>query len=187
MPRLKIIIVLVAAAALAACMTDKTPPSPRHTASLVSVGDLAQAARGATSFAFMPDGQIVPPDARINTPQIEAEIQHTIRGIITARGYEFTTPDRADRLIGYAVALESTLSDQDIQTLVGFTPGAASADGLERGTVLLGISYPGNRRLVWSAGMQGVADLTASDIKRRQRINKALEQLLIGLPKQSAR
>lgn len=133
----------------------------------------------------MPDGQIVPPDARINTAQIDAELRSTIRSIITGRGYEFTTPARADRLIGYAAALESNLSDQDIQRLVGFTPGVPSGDGLERGTVLLGISHAHNRRLLWSAGMQGVADLSISDIERRQRVNSAVEQVLIGLPDRS--
>jgi hypothetical protein len=173
--------IVLAAAALNGCVTDntRTPPSPP---SVVSVGDLAQATRGATSFAFMPHGRIVPADTRLDTTGIETEIRATIEGVITGRGYGFTTPERADLWIGYAAALESSLSDQEIQRLVGFTPGSPDGTGLERGTVLLGISRPNSRGLLWSAGMQANADLSISEIERRQRVNAAVDQLLIGLP-----
>jgi len=88
----------------------------------------------------------------------------------------------SDLLIGFTLALEGPLSDQEISQNFGITPVLSrdkdKTNEYEKGTVIIGIADARSRTLIWRGALQASATSDIPEDVRRQRISKAVRILI---------
>jgi hypothetical protein len=88
----------------------------------------------------------------------------------------------SDLLIGFTMALESELSDQQISQNYGIAPGLSSnkdkMNNYEKGTVIIDVADAESRTLIWRGALQALVSSDIPEDVRRERINKAVKMLM---------
>jgi len=87
-----------------------------------------------------------------------------------------------DLLIGYTLALERTLSDQEISQNYGITRELSGdkdkINEYEKGTVIIDLADAKSRTLIWRGALQAFATSDIPEDVRRERINKVVKILI---------
>lgn len=129
----------------------------------------------------------IDPVARINLPGdpiVQQQLQQTLTQVLTAElttmGFVVTSVMASEYMIGYAVAVDSELTDADISSMFGLAPGysGGARQSYRRGTLLLDLHNTQSRINVWRGALQTelIDDLTVS--QRNRRIEIAVGRLL---------
>jgi hypothetical protein len=87
----------------------------------------------------------------------------------------------SDLLIGFTLAFESALSDQEISRNYDIVPGLSSnkekPNEYEKGTVIIDVADAESRSLIWRGALQAFASSDIPEDVRRERIDKAVKIL----------
>jgi hypothetical protein len=88
----------------------------------------------------------------------------------------------SDLLIGFALARESALTDQEISQNYGIAPGVPSnkdkMNEYEKGTIIIDVADAETRTLIWRGALQAQAGSDIPEDVRRERISKSVKILI---------
>ena len=151
--------------------------------SIVSVSNPDIKVLSSKKFTWSPKSTYVYEDARFRGFPVKDTFEKDIYEKLSKNGFTYvTSADEAGILVGYVLALESALSDMDINNLYGINPGfvsdKADTDKYEKGTVIIDIIESRTNRMVWRGALQGMANFDVSNKERKERIKEVVDLLL---------
>ena len=136
-------------------------------------------------FAWSKKSRYVYDDERLKGFPLKKNFEEDIKSKLISNGFIFeNNPQAASILVGYVIALESSLSDQDINNLYGLNPGFVNKEKeknnykYEKGTIVIDIIEARTNRMVWRGAMQGMAEFGITDEERKTRLKNAVDKLL---------
>lgn len=142
-------------------------------------------------FSWKERSKYVYDDKRFEGFPLESSFQNDIKNKLTSNGYTYTeSPRNASILVGYVLALESSLNDMDINNLYGINPGFINKEKeknknkYEKGTVIIDIIEARTNRMVWRGALQGMAEFGITDSERQERLRNVVNTLLDEFLKQ---
>ena len=128
-------------------------------------------------------------DPRFDTQRMAREIRSTVEATLAAKGFQKTDSVHPDFLVGYAANIEfkaNTLSDQ--RTFGNASWGWVRTDSkmadYETGALVLEMTDPITKRILWQAVASAVVMERASAVERQARIGKAVRKMLDDFPPQ---
>lgn len=134
------------------------------------------------NFTWSPKSIYVYKDERFKGFPVKETFEKAIYEKLTQSGFTYTKIQDANLLVGYTLALESALSDRDINILYGIDPGLESdpsnPNKYEKGTVIINILEARTNRFVWRGGLQAFANFDLPNEVREERIKIAVDTLL---------
>jgi len=178
-----ILIVFSVMVAIACTVTEQQLPEQKIKAKTSVVSSFFSAKRyiPGQHFAWLPGAERYFDDPRIKDQTIKPMLENIIQQTLINSGYQFTqSPQQADFLVGYLVALESELDDQAIAKLYGNTPGLPlqSTEDYEKGTLVVDIVDGVTKHSVWRGALQAAVTFDVEHSLRQQRVKSAVETLL---------
>lgn len=136
-------------------------------------------------FSWSDKSRYVYDDDRLGGFPLKEKFQSDIKIKLSSNGYVFSeNKDNASMVIGYVIALESSLNDMDINSLYGINPGYINKDKTkqgneyEKGTIIIDILEARTYRSIWRGAIQGMAEFGISDAERETRLKSAVDRLL---------
>lgn len=136
-------------------------------------------------FSWSAKSRYVYDDARLEGFPIKDKFQEDIKSKLVQNGYEFSdNEENASMVIGYVIALESSLNDMDINSLYGINPGYINKDKsklgnqYEKGTIIIDILEARTLRSIWRGAIQGMAEFGISENERETRLKSTVDTLL---------
>ena len=136
-------------------------------------------------FSWKERSRFVYDDERLGEFPLESRFQNDIKNKLTSNGFTFTeSTQNASILVGYVLALESSLSDMDINNLYGLNPGFMDKEKennknkYEKGTIVIDIIEARTNRMIWRGAIQGMAEFGVSDKEREERLSNVVNILL---------
>jgi hypothetical protein len=168
----------------AAKMTSSTNnrSSDLSKTTIVSVMYSEKRLPNSASFSWLPAAVKYHEDARFKNSPIQSYLQNAIRQNLNKRGYRFVSSVAdSDFLVGYVLALESSLKDEEISEKYQLNPGlpgqAVNSNQYEKGTLIIDLIDPGTKRPMWRGAMQGFAKFDIKEEDRKKRVNLFVDQL----------
>lgn len=137
------------------------------------------------NFSWSAKSRYVYDDERLEGFPLKKNFEDDIKSKLISSGFIFKeNSQNPSLLVGYVIALESALSDLDINNLYGINPGFINKDiekggkNYEKGTMIIDIIEAQTNILVWRGAMQGMAEFGITDEKRKIRLKAAVDRLL---------
>lgn len=157
-------------------------PEELRQSSIISISNSKIDVPSSGSFAFMIEASRFYDDPRIDGARLNAMLQSAIEKEMIRKGYRLGMRGNCDLMVGYVVALESTLDDNAISSSYGFNTGW-SVDEInpkkyEKGTLIVDIFDARTKKPIWRGAMQAYVGFDLSEKIRRKRINMAISMLL---------
>jgi uncharacterized protein DUF4136 len=134
------------------------------------------------SFSWLPAAEKYYEDARFKNSPIQSYFKEAIRQNLNNRGYRLvSSATDSDFLVGYVLALESSLKDEEINEKYHINPGlpgqAVNSNQYEKGTLIIDLIDPGTKSSMWRGAMQGFAKFDIKEEDRKKRINLYVDRL----------
>ena len=136
-------------------------------------------------FSWKERSRYVYDDERLGEFPLENRFQNDIKNKLTSNGFTFTeSTQNASILVGYVLALESSLSDMDVNNLYGLNPGFMDKEKekdknkYEKGTIVIDIIEARTNRMIWRGAIQGMAEFGIPDNEREERLRNVANTLL---------
>lgn len=152
---------------------------------VISVSNPAIKVLSSNVFSWSEKSRYIYNDERLGGFPLKEKFQNDIKDKLTADGYIFSdNENKASMVIGYVVALESSLNDMDINSLYGINPGyinkdkTKSGNEYEKGTIIIDILEARTFRSIWRGAIQGMAEFGIPDKEREKRLKTAVDRLL---------
>ncbi len=132
-----------------------------------------------------------------NEPAIERAVHELVDRELTKKGYTKTTPGSADFLVGYAGTTDRRIQTQTVDTYYGYQSNPRDArrypwgGGTEteaylkqynEGTLVIDISTPKSKKLIWRSSAQTALLKNPSPERTSQRLDEAIRKILAGFP-----
>lgn len=170
---------------LIGCTTTESPDPQRITK--IVTGDLTGLPSQQKSFAWYPVQNNAFLPANENRDLVMTNTETSITKIMQEKGYKLVSIEQdPDFLIGYGLALESQLSDDEIFGKVGMVVGLSiegvDKDRFQKGTALVAIYLPGDDMPKWRVLAQGFTDTNKSKQSRRDNIYAVMLSMLNPIP-----
>ena len=127
-------------------------------------------------------------DPRFDSPLIDKRVRAAVDRMLASKGYRMAAPgSSADFVVGYEAVIREKTSVQTINRWSGYRAGGWGGSqtytyDYDEGTLLIDVSNPATKELLWRGSATGVVDPQASPEKREQRINDAVERMLADFP-----
>ncbi len=139
------------------------------------------------SYTFVDQVNVVVADPRLDQQQVQEEIRNAIAAVMQEKGYTYE-PElaQADLVMGFVLALESGVSDEQLIAKFGLSPGLVSIshDGrYEKATLVLGAMATDTETIFWKSMLQGFADFERTQQESERRVDGLVAQMLAELPK----
>lgn len=140
-------------------------------------------------FAFLP-----PPTgsdaARRHASLSDQRVRAALRDTLRARGFEPAPPGEADFFVVHHLATETGLDVRTVHTTHGYrrrgwgatTNSHTTVREYERGTLVIDVVLPAERRLVWRGSASARLSQRSDPARRDARIRDAVEQILKRFP-----
>lgn len=153
----------------------------------IVTGSLTELTSQHKRFAWYPSQNKAFLPANVNRDLVISYTEEAITQIMQDKGYTLVPIDQEpDFLVGYGLALESQLSDEEIFEKVGMVVGLSIAgvdkDKFEKGSALIAIYQPNDREPQWQVLAQGFADTTKSKQSRKDNIYTVMMSMLSTVP-----
>jgi hypothetical protein len=188
---IKLTIPLLVAILLAGCTTSEYPQTNGYNKvnqlTKVETGDLTQFAQQKSTFAWYPGrGKTFLPETS-NKALFARYTETSIIQIMQDKGYSFTSNvQQADFLIGYGLAVESELSDEQIFNKVGSNLGLSMShldpDKFQKGSALIAFYNQHTFQTEWQVLAQGIAKVGQSQQNRKEKIEAVMFSMLNHVP-----
>ena len=170
---------------LIGCTTTEYPEAQRITK--IVTGDLTNLPSQQKTFAWYPAQNKTFLPANENRDLVVNNTETSITKIMQKKGYNLVSIEHdPDFLIGYGLALESQLSDDEIFGKVGMVVGLSiegvDKDRFQKGTALVAIYLPGDDMPKWRVLAQGFTDTNKSKQSRKDNIYAVMLSMLSPIP-----
>ncbi|MCL1097389.1 DUF4136 domain-containing protein [Shewanella gelidii] len=182
---LKLLLMPIVAIVMTACVSANHPSmqDPVARTTMVMSGDIEQVKQLGKRFAWHPAVAKVIADNKLDSQQVIIRTQQYITEIMQQKGYQLAENSRqADVLIGFGIALESSISDDEILSKAGLVAGLSSNAGtpshFEKGSVFIGFSKPKQTQMIWRVLAQGYTDLSEQPQKTSAQYQRLLSRML---------
>ncbi|WOT04143.1 DUF4136 domain-containing protein [Shewanella youngdeokensis] len=181
-----IAVLLVGFVALSGCSTTTASNNPQNRTTMVTTGDLAQLNRTSNTFAWHPTLAVVETHDKIDDHVVIGHMRQAIAKVLSAKGYRLATQQETpSMLVGFGLALESKMSDNEILNKVGIVAGLSSVsmnDEYEKGSVLVAFFAPEQRLPAWRVLAQGYAENDKAVAERELPFEHFIASMLKGVP-----
>jgi len=153
----------------------------------IVTGELTNFAQQQNTFAWYPShSKTFLPDSA-NKKLFTEYTQGAITKIMQDKGYTLVDePQQADFLIGYGLAIESELSDEEIFDKVGNTVGLVlnhlDPTKFQKGSALIAFYQPQTLLPQWQVLAQGIAKNKVSNQEREKNIYAVMYSMLNKVP-----
>ena len=184
--------ILSIAALLLGCVSSEPgsigdlPPELRKTV-VVSFSNPRVKIPPNSSFFLVPASRSYVEDERVDQGKLDNLLKDTIRDTLERKGFVQGLTSKSDLMVGYVIALESTMNDMDINSLYNFktewAPGIGRAYQYDRGMLIIDVFDGRTRRPLWRGAVQAKVDLDLNEKVRKQRLQMVVERLLANLPR----
>lgn len=168
---------------IGACVT--VPVEESTPFAIAISGDVNAIQHNATKYAWHPQSGNAYANQGYDLPSILSEIQSAIESEMEAKGYQRVgLYDSPDFLMGYAVATEAVINDQEIFSSTLLSTGINSESYSEdfiKGSIFIGIFDSNALNLRWRALAQGEASHPDSSVEER-RNNVYVSRMLLSIP-----
>jgi hypothetical protein len=142
------------------------------------------------SYGWLPDPRPPTGDPRLDSSLLDGRIRSAVKAQLAARGYREVSPDQADFLVTYHVALESKLDVDTMYRSYGYGwgrgYGPVELDTVvreyEQGTLLLDFVDPETRNLIWRGSASAEITPDSTPERRQERVNRAVAGMLERFP-----
>ncbi|NQZ93531.1 MAG: DUF4136 domain-containing protein [Moritella sp.] len=158
----------------------------------IVIGDLTNFAQQQHTFAWYPNrSKTFLPDSANKTLFTEYT-QGAITQIMQNKGYTLVDePQQADFLIGYGLAIESELSDEEIFAKVGNKVGLVlnhlDPTEFQKGSAFIAFYQPQTLQPQWQVLAQGIAKNKVSTEERKKNIYAVMYSMLNKVPTRVAK
>ena len=151
--------------------------------SVISISNPDIRVLSSKDFTWSPRAIYVYDDKRFGDFPLRETFEEDIKEVLTKNGFKYVdSVDQSGLIVGYVLALESSLSDMDINNLYGMNPGfipdKADTDKYEKGTIIIDIIESRTNRMIWRGALQGMANFEVSGEERKKRIKTVVNRLL---------
>ena len=135
------------------------------------------------NFSWTPKGIHFYDDPRFGKKSLQLLLQDAILQNLARRGYRFeSSANSSDFSVGYVLALESALGDDEMNAQYKINPGLPGNETqpgkYEKGTFIIDIIDSRGNRLLWRGAIQGFANFEMEEEQRKKRIKKVVNLLL---------
>ena len=115
---------------------------------------------------------------------MDAEIKQAVDSQLASKGMTKTDGEKADRYVGYQIAVDQERQWNAWGTGRGFGGGMGSATSstINIGTLVLDMYDPGTKQLVWTGNATKTIDPSSNQEKNMKSLNKAMAKLLKNYP-----
>lgn len=157
-------------------------PSELNQSIVVSIHNAKLDIPSSGTFAFSIEASRFYDDPRLDGAMLNKMLQDAIEREMTLKGYSLGMRRNCDLLVGYIVALESSLDDGAINSHYGFNTGwsvaKANPKKYEKGTLIVDVIDARKKKPLWRGALQAYVSFELSEKIRRERINMAVKKLL---------
>ena len=130
-------------------------------------------------------------------PALERAIHELVDQELARKGYTKTTPGSADFLVGYAGTTGRRIDSHTVDTYYGYqsdprkayrypwggsTETEAYIKQYDEGTLVIDISMPKTKKLVWRGSVRTALTKNPSPARTSQRLAEAVRKILSGFP-----
>lgn len=173
---------------LAGCTTTEYQSTQQLTK--VITGDLSHFAQQQHTFSWYPDRSKTFLPSNANKALFTQYTQDAITKIMQDKGYTLVdNTQQADFLIGYGLAIESELSDEEIFDKVGNTVGLVvnhlDPAEFQKGSAFIAFYQPQTLYPQWQVLAQGIAKNKVSSQARKNNINAVMYAMLNQVPRRN--
>ncbi len=164
-------IALATSLLVSACVTvPQEPQLNKNQLAISSVRDIPLSYSQGSQFSLAPKYVKETSLKAEQTQSVYKLYADAIIADLSSHGFK-NTDDSANSAfhVGFGIALESDLSDKDINEKLGVTPGLPSNDTLKKGSFLIYIEDARTGKKVWRGAAQGFAHEDINDAERVQR------------------
>lgn len=173
-----LVVALFAAAALAGCSSIRvwTETDPRASF------------EGLATYDWATVSQSVASDPHAENPILDARIRRAVDDELAARGFEQVASGTPDFLVGYHAAIEEKLSVRYVDDYYGYSytyrgrAPRASYYAYEEGTLILDVSLPDPKRLIWRAIARAEVSPGRSQEQGDRRLAEAVRKMFDQFP-----
>ncbi|MGY3858918.1 DUF4136 domain-containing protein [Aeromonas intestinalis] len=110
-------------------------------------------------------------------------VQQAVSQDLDGRGWRSVPLDEADVWVAIGVAGSKDMSDGEIFSRLGMTPGLQAKSDARKGTLAILLLDRQSQQTVWSSAIQLASDVPIDDDSRRQLSHQLATQLLGALPR----
>jgi hypothetical protein len=176
----RVLALLVTAAAMGGCSTLKVNTDYDPAADFARL----------QSYAWLPDPRPPTGDPRLDSSLLDARVRRAVDSQLAARGHREVSPDEADFLVTYHVALETKLDVETIHHGYGYgwgrwyggMGGSTRVREYEQGTLLLDFVDPKTRLLLWRGSASARIRPSNSPEESQKRSDEAVAAMLKRFP-----
>jgi hypothetical protein len=159
----------------------------RRLRSVMAAGSLEAAFRGVTTVGFA-ERMAIDPRATARETLTERErlgeaIAEQIEGLFTEAGYEWLDEGRPQRTIEFAWFLSESDGLPELDEMSRIAPGIPDVGSLQRGMLVVAVSWPGRAAPVCRVSIDGVGRLDQPLPTKLGAIQDSLVRLLTGVPR----
>lgn len=112
-------------------------------------------------------------------------VQQAVSRELDGKGWQAVPLDEADLWVAIGVAGSQDISDGEIFSRLGMSPGLQADAGTRKGTLAVVLLDRKTQQRVWSSAIQLASDVPIDDESRRQLSQQLADQLLDKLPHQT--
>ncbi|OBT15506.1 hypothetical protein A9264_13195 [Vibrio sp. UCD-FRSSP16_10] len=173
------------AVVLSACTTTP-PPANNFAIGIVTSGDYRFIGPGTKTYAWHPRSGKAYVAEEMNEGNIRHVFNDAISQSLAEKGYiRVPLQQQPDFVIGYGVALESALNDDQLFDKIQLSTGIPASDfnnSDEKGSIVIAMyTYP-LLELKWHSLAQGGADPKHDPEKNKQKIKSYVDSMLKDMP-----
>ena len=124
--------------------------------------------------------KITSSDALLPQQQASTLVKEWLLNKLQGKGLSFAgvgaTQKAGVLTVSYALISNAELSDLDMATTYGISPGLITANNENK--ITLGVAFSAAEKVLWKGAIQGIAQHDLSESMRVQRLQKALQSLV---------
>lgn len=111
-------------------------------------------------------------------------VQQAVSRELDGKGWQVAPLAEADLWVAIGVAGSQDISDGEIFSRLGMSPGLQAETGTRKGTLAVVLLAPKTQQRIWSSAIQLASDAPIDDESRRQLSQQLAGKLLGSLPAQ---
>jgi hypothetical protein len=143
-------------------------------------------------YAWLPDGPAQGKDPRLHNDLIDARVRGAVDRVLAERGFEKVAEAEADFFVTYYLGLETRIDVRTVHSNFrysrrgwsGSVGNSTRVRQYERGTLLIDVLEPTERRLVWRGSTDARVTRRSDPARRDQQIDEAVQSILGRFPPQ---
>ncbi|MHC4968476.1 MAG: DUF4136 domain-containing protein [Planctomycetota bacterium] len=145
---------------------------------------------GLTTYDWAAVSQAVTNDPHAENPILDARVRHAVEAELAARGFEKQASGTPDFLVGYHVAIQEKLDVRYVDDYYGYSytyrgrVPRKTYYAYEEGTLILDVSTPNPKRLIWRAIARAEVQPGRSQEQEDERLAQAVRKMLDQFPAQ---